>query len=80
MHAPIPYLALAEDADIDDWLCADALPWEETWDESSLLFESIEPLCVLERMPTEKELRALEAQADDFLEPPENEALAPDDC
>lgn len=82
MHLQIPHMALAEDSDVDvdDWFCAEALPWEENWDDLNLGFESIEPLSMVERMPTEKELLALEAQPEDFPQACEDEALATDDC
>lgn len=80
MHPQIPHMALAEDSDVDDWFCAEALPWEENWEDLNLGFESIELLSMVERMPTEKELLALEAQPEDFPQACEDEALATDDC
>lgn len=80
MHIPLPLLAPAEDADMDDWICTETLPWDETWEETYASFASTEPLAVLERMPTENELLAIEAQADEAVEYPENEIEAADDC
>ena len=80
MHPQIPYMALAEDSDVDDWFCAEALPWEENWEDMNLACESIEPLSMVERMPTEKELLALEARPEDFSNACEDEALMTDDC
>ena len=58
MHLPVPFFAPDEETDLDAWFCSDEPPWED----STSLFESLEPLTILERMPSPHELLALEAQ------------------
>lgn len=55
MHMPVPLFAPNEEPDIDVWLCADELPWMAEWDESTAAFESMEPLAIMERMPSQQE-------------------------
>lgn len=63
MHMPVPLVAPNEESDIDVWLCADELPWTE-WDESTAGFESMEPLAILERMPSQQEFLELETHSE----------------
>ena len=75
MLSSVPFLAPSEDADLinsedadlDAWICADELPWNESWDEFTAS-EFMEPLAILERMPSEQELLAIEAQPEDAIE------------
>lgn len=61
MHMPVPLFAPNEESDIDVWLCPDELPWMADWeDESAAVLESMEPLAIMERMPSQQELLALE--------------------
>ena len=64
MHMPVPLFA-PEETDIEVWLCADELPWMAAWeDESSATFDMMEPLAIMERMPSQQEFLALETHSE----------------
>jgi hypothetical protein len=50
-----------EDLDLDSWICSDPLAGEETW--GNMEGPVSEPMLVSQRMPSEEDLKAIEAQA-----------------
>ena len=53
---------LAENVNLDSWMCSAQLAGEETWG-GSMDNPSLEPMLASRRMPSEEDLRAIEAQA-----------------
>lgn len=62
---PVAIFSPIEETDIEVWLCADELPWMAAWeDESSATFDTMEPLAIMERMPSQQEFMALETHSE----------------
>lgn len=68
-----------EDMDFEPLISAEELPWDEPWGESTSLFESLEPLIMLNRMPSREELLAMDTLNNQLVDEAEFEVFALDE-
>lgn len=67
-----------EDMDFEAF-SVDEFPWDESWGESTSLFESLEPLIMLKSMPSREELLAIDTLNTPMPEEAEFEDFALDE-